>query len=181
MFYEERKITLKDGRSAILRGPKKGEGAELLAYLINCYSETEFLLNYPEEMTFTPEQEEVFINISNDADDSVMIVCLVDGKIAGNCMLTFNTRIKTRHRAEIAIAISKAYWGLGIGTALFESMIQVAEEKGLKQLELGVMASNTRAIHLYEKMGCRIAGTKPNTYILKDGTVQDEHFMVRPV
>ena len=72
MFYEERKITLKDGRSAILRGPKKGEGAELLAYLINCYSETEFLLNYPEEMTFTPEQEEVFINISNDAVDDFL-------------------------------------------------------------------------------------------------------------
>ena len=47
--------------------------------------ETDFLLRYPEEITMTVEQEETFIERINQSENNYMIICLVDGKHAGNC------------------------------------------------------------------------------------------------
>ena len=88
--------------------------------------------------------------------------------------------MKTRHRAEVAIALLKEYWGQGIGTRLFEEMIALAREKGdTLQLELDFVEGNTRARALYEKMGFRITGVHPNAIRLKDGTMLNEYSMVK--
>ena len=46
--------------------------------------------------------------------------------MAGNCQLDLNRWRKTRHRGQVAIALLKDYWGLGIGTAMFKEMIDKA-------------------------------------------------------
>jgi GNAT superfamily N-acetyltransferase len=66
-----------------------------------------------------------------------MLVCLVDDRIAGNCMISFRTGMKDRHRAGVAIALLQDFWGLGIGTRMFEELIRIAEERGeVRQIEL---------------------------------------------
>lgn len=181
MLYEEKHITLKDGQAALLRSPKSGDGASLLSHLLTCYDESDYLLNYPEEVTFTEKEEEVFINMTNDSATSMMVVCVINETITGCAMLTMNNRLKTKHRGELAISVQKQYWGLGIGTALMNALIETAREKGLLQLELGVFADNERALALYEKMGFYATGTYLNAYILKDGSVHDEFFMIKPL
>ena len=109
-----------------------------------------------------------------------MIVCLVDGKVAGNCQIVWKTGIKTRHRAQVAIALLKEFWNLGIGTAMFTEMIDIARSNpDIIQMELEFIEGNTRARALYEKMGFRITGVKPNAIRLKDGTLLNEYQMVR--
>lgn len=84
------------------------------------------------------------------------------------------------HRASVAIALLSEYWNQGIGTRLFEEMIRIAQEReGLLQLELEFIEGNTRARHLYEKMGFRISGVRPNAIRLKDGTLLNEYMMIR--
>ena len=90
--------------------------------------------------------------------------------------------LKTRHRATVAIALLKEYWNLGIGTRMFEELIRIAEaNKNITQMELDFIEGNTRARALYEKMGFRITGVKPNGIRLKDGTMLNEYMMVREV
>ena len=86
---------------------------------------------------------------------------------------------KTRHRADVAIALIQKYWGRGIGTAMFEEMIHIAKERGIEQLELEVMEGNDRAIRLYEKFGFERFGVRPNAIHLKDGTRLRELLMVK--
>ena len=75
-----------------------------------------------------------------------MLVCLVEGKVAGNCMITWTTGMKTRHRAQVAIALLKEYWRQGIGTRMFEEMIRIAEANpGILQMELDFVEGNARA------------------------------------
>ena len=102
-----------------------------------------------------------------------------DGEIAGNCQLSFHNKPKTRHRADVAIALVQKYWGLGIGSAMFEEMIRIAKEHGVEQLELEVMEGNDRAIRLYEKFGFERFGVRPNAIHLKDGTRLRELLMVK--
>ena len=85
-----------------------------------------------------------------------------------------------KHRATVAIALISEFWNQGIGTKMFEEMIHLAEEREeVMQMELEFVEGNTRARHLYEKMGFRIAGVHPNAIRLKDGRLLNNYLMIR--
>lgn len=181
MIVEGIEFALKDGRKALLRSPQEEDIPGLLEYLTVSSGETEFILRYPEECAqYTYEFEKAFIAQANADPDRAMLVCLVEGRIAGNCHISFFNKIKTRHRADVAIALIQEFWSQGIGTKMFQEMIRLAEERGgVTQLELEFVEGNSRARGLYEKMGFRIAGVHPNAIRLKDGTFRNEYLMIR--
>jgi len=183
MRIQEFTFTLKDGRTALVRNPEECDIMPMLDYLRTVAGETDFLMNYPEETSrYTPEGEKALFERVNASDTEAMLVCLVDGLVAGNCMITFNNRIKTRHRAGVAIAIKRKYWGLGIGTRLMQEMIRIAERnEDVIQLELDFIEGNERAKALYEKMGFKVVAVKPNAIRLKDGKLLNEYSMVRDI
>lgn len=49
------------------------------------------------------------------------------------------------------------------------------------QMELEYVEGNSRARALYEKMGFRITGVRPNAIRLKDGTLLNEYTMIREI
>lgn len=179
MQFAPKTILLKDGRSAVLRSPGPEDAAAMLDYLKCVSGETEFLLRYPEEWTATVEQEGTFLAQALESPNVVMISCFADGLVVGNCTLTFQSLMKSRHRAELAVAIRQAYWGLGLGTILFQEILPLARERGISQLELEFIEGNTRARALYEKQGFRIVGIRPNGTRLRDGTLCNEYIMVK--
>ena len=181
MRIQEFTFTLKDGRTALVRSPEEKDVMPMLEYLRTVAGETDFLMNYPEETSkYTPEGEKALFERVNSSDLEAMPVCFIDGRIAGNCMITFNGRIKTRHRASVAIALKREFWGQGIGTRLMQEMIRIAEEKDyVTQLELDFIEGNLRAKALYEKMGFKVVAVKPDAIRLKDGTLLAEYSMVR--
>ena len=183
MYFAPKTITLKDGRTAILRSPlPEQDAADMLQYLVDVAAETPFLfLAYPEEReSLTVEQEQAFLRGFLDDPIRLMMVAEVDGRIAGNCQINFKTAIKTRHRCTVSIGLRQAYWNLGIGTAMFQEMIDAARRReGVVQMELEVMEGNNRARALYEKMGFRIAAVHPNRVRLKDDTFLNEYLMIK--
>ena len=183
MIIQDVKFQLKDGRNGLIRSPKEEDIEGVLEYLYRSAGETDFILRYPEECgKYTVEGEKVLFDRVNKADNEAMLVCLVDGKVAGNCHITWSNAIKTRHRASVGIALLKEYWGQGIGTKLFQELIRIAEKNpNLMQIELDFAEGNSRARALYEKMGFRIAGIKPNALRLKDGTLLNEYSMIREI
>ena len=183
MIIKDTVFTLKDGRKALLRSPKDEDIRGVLDYLYVSAGETEFILRYPEECgKYTYEGEKALFDRINASDNEAMLVCIVDGKVAGNCQIAWKTGIKTRHRASVAIALLKEFWNQGIGTRMFEEMIRIAEaNENLIQMELEFVEGNTRARALYEKMGFRITGVNPNAIRLRDGTLLNEYCMIREI
>lgn len=179
MIYETTEKILKNGKIAIFRNPTEADAHEMVEYLRVTAGETDFLIGYPEERTLTDEQEALFLKRSNESAKDLMIVCEIDGKITGNCSIMFNSRIKTRHRASVGIALLKEFWGLGIGTLMFEELIRIARDRGIMQMELEVVEGNERAIVLYQKMGFQTVAEKPNAIRLKDGTLLKEFIMIK--
>lgn len=178
MLFTPKQITLKNGKTAIFRSPELSDAAKMVAYLKDTAAETPFLNNYPEEIAATEEKEIEYLRANREDPHMAMIVCEVDGAIAGTCHLSRKAKIKNRHRGRIGIALLKPYWGMGIGTALFRELIALGREWELEQLELEVFEGNERGIALYEKMGFHIAASVPNAIKLKDGTRWAEHIMI---
>ena len=183
MIIREFEFALKDGRKALIRSPKEEDIQGMLDYLYQSAEETDFLLRYPEECSrYTAEGEKELFERINRSDTEAMLVCIVEGIVAGNCQITWNNRIKTRHRASVAIALLRDYWNQGIGTRLFQELIKIAEDhENILQMELEFIEGNSRARALYEKMGFRITGVGVNAVRLKDGTLLNEYHMIREI
>ena len=183
MIIDEVRFQLKDGREALLRSPKEEDAESTLEYLAVTSGETEYILRYPEECgKYTLEGEKKLFEQRNASPDEAMIMCIVDGRLAGICNISFFTGIKTKHRASVGIAMLRDFWNQGIGTKMFEEMTRIAENKeDAMQIELEFIEGNTRAQHLYEKMGFRVMGIHPNAIRLKDGTLLNEYLMIREI
>ena len=179
MLFDAKTIPLKDGRTAILRAPELSDAAEMIDYLRDTAGETHFLIRTPEEVVMTVAEEEAHITRITQSPNDLMIVCEVEGHIAGACAVNRFRKLKSRHRAEVSIALREAYWGLGIGSRMFEEMIAIARTWGVMQLELEFIEGNSRGRALYEKYGFRIVGLRPNGTRLPDGTLLHEYIMVK--
>jgi len=181
MKFQSKAIRLKDGTAALLRSPMPEDAQAMLSYLRKTSAETDFLLRYPEECTMTPDQEEAYLRNTLQNPDAVMILCEVEGKIAGNCSLSRHNWMKTRHRASIGIALIRDFWSLGIGSAMFAEIYDLAKAWGIEQLELEVFGDNCRAMALYKRQGFQIVAEHPNAIKRRDGTYISEYLMVKPL
>lgn len=173
MIYEPRIFQLKDGREVVLRSPTKEDALSLISYMRETAGESEYLLRTPEEVTLTQEQEVAFINGANESDQSLMICAFVDGELAGNCSLTSVPRKKIAHRGNVAIAIRKKFWNLGLGTLLFTELENVARTLQKTVLFLEYVEGNDRAKALYEKLGFVQSGARQQAHLLSSGYVSE--------
>lgn len=183
MIFKEKKITLKNGITAALKTPELHDAEQLLDCVKTASSETDFLSRYSEDWEgFTTENEEKWILDNRESDNNLIISCYIDGKIVGSCDVTFFNDIKTSHRAGLGIAILKDYWNLGIGSAMFTELIQIAKgRKGTEIIELEYLEGNERGKALYEKFGFVTVAVKPKICKLKDGTYQDLFYMQKEI
>ncbi|MBQ8498116.1 MAG: GNAT family N-acetyltransferase [Clostridia bacterium] len=179
MQFKEKELVLKNGKKAVLRSPVAKDARDMVGFLMKTAEETDFLLYYPEERNISEESEAKILDTVLRSSMDMMIACFIEGKLVGNCQISFYRTRKTAHRATLAIAILKEYWGLGIGTAMFEEMIACAKTRCIFQLELEFAEGNDRARMLYEKMGFSVVAEKPCAFRLKDGTMLKEYCMVK--
>ena len=124
-------VTLKDGRACILRNGTASDGQALLDVFNLTHEQTDYLLTYPGEHSYTAQQEADFLKEKTDSADEIELLAELDGVIVGTAGIgCVGRREKTRHRAEFGISVDKAYWGLGIGRALTEACIECAKKAG---------------------------------------------------
>lgn len=108
------------------------------------------------------------------------LVACVDGEVVAQLGLqTYPNRPRRRHVGEMGMMVRDDWQGKGIGTALTQAAIDLAEKwLNLERLELQVYTDNAHAIHLYEKFGFAIEGTLVR-YAFRDGQYVDVYAMAR--
>lgn len=158
-------ITLKNGQTCLLRNGTEADGEALLEVFQRTHGQTDYLLTYPEENTFTPEDEAKFLKEKTESPREAEILAEVEGQLVACAgIAAIGTKEKNRHRADFGISVEKGSWGLGIGRALTEACIQCAREAGYAQLELEAAADNTRALSLYKSAGFTEYGRNPRGF-----------------
>ncbi|WP_195267225.1 GNAT family N-acetyltransferase [Eubacterium sp. 1001713B170207_170306_E7] len=118
----------------------------------------------PRAVVDTPELQVYVRDFGRQAAD-LGLVAEVDGRIAGAVW----ARIMEDYghidddTPSLAIALFKAYRGLGIGTGLMRAMLSALEERGFAQVSLSVQKAN-RALKLYERLGFRAVAENGDEY-----------------
>ncbi len=164
MIYNQ-KVLLKNGKEVLLRNGDRPDGLSVYEVFNAAHAETDYLLSYPDENSFDPEQEAQFLEEKTNSPDEIEIIAIIDGKVVGTAGITAVVRkYKLKHRAELGVSVLKEYWGLGLGRALTEACIQCAKEAGYTQLELDVVAENEAAVSLYQSLGFVEFGRNPRGF-----------------
>ncbi|MBE6068536.1 MAG: GNAT family N-acetyltransferase [Clostridium lundense] len=125
--------------------------------------------------------EDFIMNMDSNHHQLVAVTKTQNGEdtIIGTVGLTVHPNPRTRHCGSIGIMIHKDHQNMGIGTALMQAIIDIADNwLMLIRVELGVFEDNERAIHLYEKFGFEKEGLKRFAAIRK-GKYENEYLMAR--
>lgn len=96
------------------------------------------------------------------------------GKIYGLYILHPNNVGRCGHICNASYAVDRDARGLHIGEKLVKDCLVQGKTHGYGVLQFNaVVASNTHARHLYERLGFTQLGTIPGGFRMKDGTYED--------
>lgn len=172
-----KKFTARDGRNVILRTPKWEDLDDCIEFVNSLVDEGADVNMYKK---ITRKEEAAWLDsrlAELERDLIFMVVAEVDNKMIGNSSLTIGRGFSS-HTSEIGIAIKKGYRDVGIGTEILKTLIFQAKKLGCRTVYLSVFSSNERAIYVYEKIGFKETGRKPDK-IFKNGRYVDEIILTK--
>jgi len=143
------------------------------------------LLEWPSAFA-SSHDEEVNTPIAENAarlqpkDDGAIFGAFTDDRLVGIVGLQRETMQKLAHKAYIwGMYVAPEARKLGVGKALLQHALDHARDgMQVRQVNLGVNASNDAAIALYKSLGFEPFGIERG-FMLLDGELHDEIHMVR--
>jgi RimJ/RimL family protein N-acetyltransferase len=122
--------------------------------------EIDFILS-PEEFHLTVEQERLVLDRYHSLDNCVYFIALADEMVVGALHCQGGSLRAQRHLSRLAISVHPDWRDRGVGTALMRQAIAWARASLIvTRLELEVFTRNTRAIHVYAKLGFQEEGVR---------------------
>lgn len=102
-----------------------------------------------------------------------------DGEVVGNLGVGVNQNPRRRHVASLGMVVHDDWQGQGIGTALMEAAMDLADNwLQVTRIELEVYTDNGPALALYHRFGLEVEGTRIAS-VFRDGHYVDTHVMAR--
>ena len=170
-------FTAKDGQQVILRSLKWVDLDDCLT-LINALIDEQADITLSEPISRDAEIEWLSKRLAAiEKGEVVQIVAEINEHIIANSELEIKTGLQS-HVGDIGIIVLKEYRDIGIGTEMLKQLIAQARERGVKIVTLGVFETNTRAKHVYEKLGFCECGRIPSE-IYKNGQYIDHITMIK--
>jgi putative acetyltransferase len=98
-------------------------------------------------------------------------------RIVGHAQIYKLPHSRRKGTGDIVMYLHQDFHNIGLGTAMFKELLELAKKEGMHRISLHVIADNKRAIHLYEKFGFKVEGVMKEAYLGEDGKYHDELIM----
>lgn len=128
-------------------------------------------LAFPQEETLTAETGDQFFK---EQTYTGIAVNTENNEIVGLYILHPNNVGRCRHICNASYTVRRDIRGQHIGEKLVLDCLAMAKEKGFRIMQFNaVVASNTHALHLYERIGFTKLGVIPGGFRMPDGHYED--------
>ena len=98
-------------------------------------------------------------------DKQVFVALAPDGQVLGSYGLKPNSTGPAAHVANAGYIVHPRARGLGVATALCRHSFEEARRQGYRAMQYNlVIATNDRAVRLWQHMGMRLVGTLPGAF-----------------
>lgn len=125
-----------------------------------------------------PSEELWKQRLSHPPENFHTLVACIENEVVGTASLRLCIG-RRRHVASLGISIHDQWHGKGIGTALMQALLDLADNwLNLTRIELTVYTDNEPALALYKKFGFAIEGTH-RQYAFRNGEYVDSYCMAR--
>ena len=140
-----------------------------------------------ETYTYDPELTEeqarvLWMSPSSAALSRTTVAVDADGTVLGSANMYPNRPGPGAHVASTSFMVDGAARGKGVGRLLGEDVIAWAERSGFRSIQFNaVVETNEPAVHLWQSLGFRIAGTVPEAFNHPKLGYVGLHVMYRPL
>jgi L-amino acid N-acyltransferase YncA len=112
--------------------------------------------------------------------DTHTYVAEEDGSVVGTYILRPNQSGPGSHIANAAFMVPRDAEGAGVGRRMAEHCLSEACRMGFRGMQFNfVISTNTRAIHLWNRLGFKIVGTLPGAFRHPEKGFVDVYVMYR--
>lgn len=151
-----------------IRTARPYDAAALLDLKHRLDEETAFMMYEPGERDSSVRDLARDLAVVARSPNSVVLLAELGDQLVGYLELTGGSFRRSRATAYVVIGVRAHAAGRGIGAGLLRQAKDWAAAHGLHRLELTVMAHNTRAIRLYERMGFTVEGRRSECLLIED-------------
>ncbi len=174
---ELRKRRLTNDQLLLVREASAEDVRALLEYIEAISGESDFLSFGRGEFKLSESEERKVLLDYQRSTNKFYALGLIDGEIVSSLSFSAGSRPRIQHTGEFGMSVRKEFWGLGIGSAMLDTLIEWARASGIIfKINLRVRTDNQRAIKLYERKGFVREGTISKE-ILLDSKYYDHHWM----
>ncbi len=159
------------GNMVEFRYPTKDEFQPLWNFACDLAAEDTFV-----ELSGPPpkeaEEKKWFETMLKDVEnrDAIYVHAYTNNRFIGNGRV-LKGKYRHSHVGHMGISLVPEFREEGIGTELMQTLIKQAPDIGIRVLELSCFENNSRALHVYEKLGFIKIGTMPAAIAWKGGYV----------
>ena len=183
-MIEPKTVTLKNGKEVCIRTPVFDDIARIIECVRDIFTDDSFFLLTAGEIgeKLTVEQQQQRIDNFTSDPAKLLLITEHDGRILSMANVEASPHLRRRHIGTIGISIRPDWRGLGLGTAIMQTIIDwAASYRYLEKLTLGVWSKNAVAIALYQKMGFAEEGRKVREVKYENGYYEDCVLMYKMV
>ncbi len=145
-FHREADVALRDGSTLRIRPVRAADREAILRFLRGLSAEARGLRFF----TSFPDLDRAAARAARvDYEDRYGLLALAGGEVVGHAVYLR----KDHDRAEVALAVSDAHQGRGLGTILLGHLAEVAGERGVLVFEAEVLPENHRMIEVFRESG----------------------------
>ena len=133
-------------------------------------------------MRALPERDVLFVGF-DVRDEAVILPGVVgtvarrDGKVLGFAILRRDRAPWKRHIGSVLVVVLPQARGLGLGTLLVQTAIELAGELGLEKIVARMLVEDRDTVRVFEKLGFRHEGLLIDHAKASDGTLYDIAYM----
>jgi len=153
--HEERRVSLRDGRSVLLRPSRAGD-VDSMQELFYSLTEKDVMTRFFTNLgSLSVGRAQHLCSVSYDQE---MALVAVDGdpetgRVVGSGCYYVDP---SANLADVAYMIHPEWQGCGLGTALQERLVEYARGRGLRGFTADVLCDNEAMLAVLAKSGCRI-------------------------
>jgi RimJ/RimL family protein N-acetyltransferase len=137
----------------IIRTLRESDAEQFLNLCKKLDDETQFMLLEPGERKTTLNEQRTQIELLLEQENQTIFVAEQENQLVGYLAALGEKFKRNRHSAYLIIGILQRFTGQGIGTQMFQTLEEWAQQQHIHRLELTVMTHNKAGIALYRKQG----------------------------
>lgn len=158
-----------------IRLARPADATALLALQHRLDTQSSFMLLEPGEREQAPDRLRDRLGGQGDIGSFDLVAATAD-RLAGWLAVEVLPARRASRTGYVVMGVDADAAGRGIGSGLLAAADQQARHRGLRRLELTVMADNLRALGLYLRGGFQVEGLRRQA-LARDGAAVDEYYM----